>query len=102
MSGFRLSRSAEVDLRIIFLQGLDMFGRRQALGYAEELKKRFSLLADYPTLGRDIGHVAPTLRTYPYEAHVIVYRPDPDDGIRVLRIRHARENWMADPLGDQP
>lgn len=101
MKGFRLSRIAEVDLHVIFLQGLDLFGRRQAAIYAEELETRFNLLTEYPMLGRDISHIAPGLRSYPYEAHIIVYRSDPDDSIRILRIRHARENWMADPLGDR-
>jgi len=102
MKGFRLSRAAEVDLRMVFLQGLDLFGYRQALIYAEELDRRFALLADYPMIGRDIGYVTPNLRAYPYEAHVIIYRPDPDDGVRILRVRHGRENWLADPLGDRP
>lgn len=95
-----LSVSAELDLLEIFRQGLDLFGRVQALSYAEGLEANFALLAQNPRVGRDRDDIAPGLRTYPNEAHVIVYRADPQGGVRILRVRHARENWMDDPLGD--
>jgi plasmid stabilization system protein ParE len=43
----------------------------------------------------------PPVRAYPQVSHVIVYEIE-DESLIVLRIRSARENWAADPLGNDP
>jgi toxin ParE1/3/4 len=94
-----LSASADRDLLDIFLQGIDLFGTGQAAEYAKRLQSSFEMLAEHPDSGREREDVAPGVRTWPMEAHVIVYRRDPDGGVRILRVRHGRENWIRNPLG---
>ncbi|QIF82731.1 type II toxin-antitoxin system RelE/ParE family toxin [Brevundimonas sp. 'scallop'] len=47
----RLSRAARADLQQVYLQGLELFGGRQADDYIEGLFAKLDLLADFPRLG---------------------------------------------------
>ena len=51
-------------------------------------------LADYPQAGEE---VAPDHRRWrvPRTRYILIYRLVPD-GVEVLRVRHERENWLAD------
>jgi toxin ParE1/3/4 len=100
VSRYRLSRPAADDIVRLYLEGLDMFGPHQAQSYHDQLERAFDLIARYPEAGRLRETVAATVRIMPFQAHIIVYRPDPIDHVRILRIRHAAENWIDDPLGD--
>lgn len=99
MTRISISTSAERDLLNIFLQGIDLFGPGQAAEYAKGLQSGFEILAAHPDAGRERDDVAPGVRIWPMDAHVIVYRRDPDGGVRILRVRHGRENWIRNPLG---
>lgn len=100
MNRYRLSRAANDDLFDVFVQGLDQFGPRQAERYRDAIRRTFDRLADFPEMGRARPDVGPTVRTLPFKAHVVVYRRDGDDGVLILRVRHAREDWLDDPMGE--
>ena len=98
MTGYRLSPQAADDVLGIYLQGFDLFGLRQADAYQEELDRAFQRLADFPQLGRPREDLNPAIRTLPTGSHVIIYEIQPPD-VMILRVRHGREDWIADPLG---
>jgi len=81
------------------VQGLEEFGHRQAESYRDGIKQTFTKLAEFPGMGRSRPDVGPTARTWPFKAHVILYREDEEGGVLILRIRSAREDWLNDPLG---
>jgi len=75
-----------------------MFGLTQADAYAASLRQAFELIATYPRSARKREEIEPIVRTSPHKAHIILYVAD-EQGVLVLRIRHAREDWLSDPLG---
>lgn len=78
-----------------------MFGLVQADAYATGLTKALRLIADYPRAGRLRTDTKIPVRTQPYKSHVIVYGSG-DDEVVILRVRHAREDWISDPEGQAP
>lgn len=64
------------------------------------MERTFEMISAYPLAGRQQDIVAETVRILPFRSHIIVYRPDVEDQVRILRVRHAAENWIDDPLGD--
>lgn len=95
---YRISRPASRDIRRIFAFSLERFGRPQAERYASEMKQTFELLATRPMIGRDRSDIRPSVRTFPCVSHVVVYQVL-DDGVRILRVRHAGEDWHGSPIG---
>lgn len=95
---FRLSAQAEADLIGIYVEGLRAFGMAQAERYQDRLEQALSLIGETPELARLRPEITPPVRIHPVEAHLIVYLTD-DKGVRILRIRHHRENWADDPVG---
>ena len=100
MSAYRLSGAAERDLMAIFTTGLDQFGLRQAEDYRTELKRQFTLIADFPKLARLRTEYQPPVRVMSFKAHVVVYE-ERDDGVFIVRVRHGREDWRSDPRGSE-
>lgn len=91
----RLTVEAEFDLADIFEAGEAAFGRRQAEMYLSSLQRTFNRIGTQPRMaaGRTIGNGM--TRVHPHAAHVILYDVD-DIGVLILRIRHAREDWLND------
>ena len=52
-------------------------------------------LLDWPHAGREVGAGGWRKWKPRRTAHVLIYRPV-TDGIEVSRVRHERENWLAD------
>ncbi|MFC3580435.1 type II toxin-antitoxin system RelE/ParE family toxin [Sphingomonas hylomeconis] len=100
MAGYRLSTAAADDLVAIFLEGVSEFGLAQADRYHAGLEKVFAFLGEYPRAARLRLEIRPPVRAYPHKAHLIVYELDADDGVLILRVRHAREDWQH--LADEP
>lgn len=99
MNRYRLSGAAEFDLEMIFWHGLEHFGPARTERYLTDLERTFEYIGRYPEATRLRPEMTPPVRAYSKDAHVIVYEIE-DDGIVILRIRSARENWTLDPLGD--
>ena len=95
-AAYRLTRAAADDMVMIYLAGVDMFGPAQAESYSDGLEAAFSCLADYPRAARLRTEMVRPVRAYPYKSHLIIYRAD-HDGVLIIRIRHAREDWVAEP-----
>ena len=98
MTRYRLTGAADEDMVLVFIQGCDLFGRRQADRYFDGLHDCFQRLALNPGTARLRTEFNPPLRVAAYKAHVVIYEVD-DDGVTILRVRHGREDWPADPLG---
>jgi len=94
---YRLSQAAGSDLAAIFWQGLEYFGPVQTERYLGELEDVFNLLCRFPDIGRRRDELADVIRMYPPGAHVILYEIN-DEGVLIIRVRAARENWTADVM----
>ena len=92
--GYSLTLQAEVDFDHIYDTGLRQFGSTQGDAYAAGLKRIFEFLAAFPHAARERLEVSPPVRAFSYKAHVVVYDIVEGD-IVVLRLRHSREDWLA-------
>lgn len=81
------------------IYGIATFGLKVSDAYVMKLNSLLASLADFPSMAPEIPGLDRPVRILPYRVHVVVYRVE-DDTVRILRIRHARENWTAGPLGD--
>jgi toxin ParE1/3/4 len=95
--GYRLTDEADEDMVDIFTEGEAMFGTRQAEKYYFELHTKFRILAANPMMARERLEITPEVRAHPHKAHMIIYQIE-DDGIVILGVRHAHEDWMNDPV----
>lgn len=95
---YRLSRKAEEDVIQLYVSGAQDFGAELAESYFAGLEQSFAFLAAYPRAGRERAELAPPVRTHAYRSHVIVYVAEGDD-VLILRVRHAREDWLRAPTG---
>lgn len=95
MAGYSLSKAAEIDIASIAEYTFDMFGIEQALAYRDGLIRAFEFLAEFPRAARERTELAHSARVYPYQSHLIVYRIA-GNGIFIQRVRHSREDWVAD------
>jgi toxin ParE1/3/4 len=93
---YRLSSRAKDDLIDIYVEGVRSFGRQQAERYHLALEEAFDFLAAFPRAAPERSEIRSGVRVHPYRAHVIIYVVDGSE-VRVLRIRHAQEDWGADP-----
>lgn len=93
----RFSKAARQDLKAIYLQSEEMFGRKQADAYAAGLSAAIRLIADFPLSARLRQELKWPVRARPYQSHVILYTVD-EAGVLVLRVRHAHEDWATSPL----
>ena len=92
----RLSPEATDDLRRLYLDGLDRFGRGQADAYLSDIYDVLDLLGRYPQMGVERVGIDPPVRTHPHGHHVFVYRLLDDGTAECLRVRHEREDWVGD------
>ena len=95
---YQLTDRAEADLLAILEQGLDLFGRGQALKYREGIERAFELLEQRPRIGRLLTGLTPPVRSWSYHSHMILYDVVAKDEVIILRIRHGREDWQSDPV----
>ncbi len=89
-----LSRAAESDIIGIYVWTAQEFGMAQADAYHEGLESAFGFIAEFPRAARERSEIDPPVRVHAYKSHIIVYVLDGDD-VRVLRVRHGREDWES-------
>ncbi|GLU29740.1 type II toxin-antitoxin system RelE/ParE family toxin [Brucella sp. NBRC 12950] len=94
----KLSVLAEDDIISIAEQGIAMFGPVQAKRYHEEIFNTLDLIARNPKMARAREEISPPVRVHPFQAHIIIYQIEEDGTVFVIRIRHAFEDWVSDPL----
>ena len=92
--GWRLAPKAEADLEDIYAFGAERWSEDQAGTYARDLARLFALLAAHPRMARRRSALPEGTRVHPYRAHLVFHRED-GDGIEVLRIAHARSDWLS-------
>ena len=87
----RLILAPEVrqDLGDILLASDRQWGKRQRDAYQAALRRGFEVVRDYPYRGVARDDVAPGLRSFPVEHHVIYHRLT-DHVIEIARILHER------------
>ena len=98
MRRFRTTEQADEDLITVYTQGIERFGKRQADIYFDRLYSTFQRLAEHPALTRLRTEFDPPARAFPFGSHVVLYDEE-QDGIVIIRVRHAYENWYDDPRG---
>jgi toxin ParE1/3/4 len=91
MAEFKLTLRARRDLEGIAIYTAHNFGEAQSFRYRDELLSAFNLLAEFPFLGRDFGHVKRGLRRHEHASHTIFYRPT-KDGVLIQRILGANQD----------
>ena len=82
---------ARADIRSIITYTIDHWGARQARGYVAGLRKFCAELAVMPAVGTDASWLAPGMRRFPFESHVIYYREIPD-GIVIVAVIHKNQD----------
>ena len=89
MSNYRLSRRAATDLEEIADYTIKRFGIKQARVYRDSLKSCFRHLANNPDMGRKAEQLAPGLRRFEHQAHIVFYKVDGGE-LYVVRVLHSR------------
>jgi toxin ParE1/3/4 len=92
---YRLTRAAAEDIRHVYREGKRLFGVRQADLYHLFLESIFEMLAQNPEAAGERTEISPPVRIHPSGAHLVVYLKTEDGNVLVLRVRHARENWIS-------
>ena len=82
---YRLSKAAEEDLIDIALFGDERFGKAQSNRYRDQLKQRFSTLAEQPLLYPAVNHIREGYRRSVCGVHSIFYRID-GKAVEIIRI----------------
>jgi len=91
---YHLSGAADDDLAEIYADGLVEYGEQAAWAYVQGLFGTFELLARFPNMAHERTELMPPMRVHMYGAHGVIYRVDADGSILIVRVRHAREDWL--------
>ena len=91
--GWRLAPEAQQDLSDIYDFGAERWSDDQAAAYARDLARLFAILAAHPQMARERVGLPDGTRIHPFRSHMIFFRID-GGGIEVLRIAHARSDWL--------
>jgi toxin ParE1/3/4 len=86
----RLSAKARLDLRQIYFDGAERFGRIHARRYLQEIYAPIARLSDFPSLGHSINSADPSKRQLSHPPYLVVYEPR-DRELVILRVLHARQ-----------
>lgn len=95
----RLRPSALDDLEAIWLYTAAQWSVGRADEYIRQVSAGLDLLTERPEIGRERRELNPPVRIYPVASHLVVYRIE-SDHLDIIRIRHVREDWENDPLGE--
>lgn len=85
MPSYRLAKSAEEDLTAIAHYGDEYFGIAQSDYYRDQLRQRFSLLAERPFLYPAVDHIQEGYRRSVCGVNVIYYRIE-GDTVEIIRV----------------
>jgi len=94
MGEYRLSRRAQDDLIAIAEYGDENFGVAQSDRYRDQLKQRFSVLAEQPQLYPAVDHIRPGYRRSVCGSHSIYYRID-GQGVEIVRVLKHQDSSKA-------
>ncbi len=95
---YQLTNEAAQDLEAILLDGMGRFGVSVAIDYHQKLFQVFSLLAQFPEMSRERVELLPPVRVHPVGSHIIIYQLQANQDILIVRVRHAHEDWLSNPI----
>jgi toxin ParE1/3/4 len=88
------TKLAEPDLdEIWFTIAIDNVDAADA--WIDELESKTNMLAANPKLGRLRPELMAEMRSFPVGHYIVLYRPDPEEGIEVVRILHGMRDIEA-------
>lgn len=98
---FNLTAAAKGDLIHTYIEGVRLFGIAQAEKYQDKLEERFGLLSANPRMARERPELTPPVRINSCGSHIIIYVIDDHGDVLIVRVRHGREDWINDPIGEK-
>ena len=87
MAVYKLSGKASADIDDIYEYTIVNFGIEQARTYLHGLGDCFKTLAENPLRGRAADELAPELRRYEYQSHVVFFR-EVEQYTLIVRVLH--------------
>ena len=96
---YKLRPAARHDLEAIWDYGVTQWSMGRVEAYMDQLFQAFDLLTTHPEITRERQELPQPVRIYRCISHVILYRIA-DDYIDIIRIRHGRENWYQELMGE--
>lgn len=87
MSQLRLTSKARADLDAIWDYTVKHWGVEQAEAYLLSLGETMKLLANQPSLGRNIDSIREGYLKFPAASHIFIFRLKPDI-VEIVRILH--------------
>lgn len=88
MKPFTLTLAAKTDLKDIALFTQKRWGITQRNIYLKQFDAAFWLLANNPEIGKACDEIRQHYRKFPQGSHVIFYRQNGSQSIRIIRILH--------------
>lgn len=88
-----ITNRAECDIGLMFVDGCEKFGRTSADKYLRQLTRALDRLVMFPFANPVLSEFDGSVCVHKFRAHIILYRID-GDIIRVVRVRHGREDWQ--------
>ena len=99
LKDYRLTPAARADLEAIWRYTAERWSVAQAEAYLTGLKAMLDGLIVNPRIARERTELTPPVRIHPYGSHIIIYTIATDH-LAVIRVRHAREDWLGNPIGE--
>lgn len=91
MASYRLTKTADNKIAVIYEYSLQHFGEAQADAYFLAMHGAFNLLAEQPDLGRPSAELGDGVRRFLYRSHILFYRSI-SYGILMLDIFGVRQD----------
>lgn len=90
MGKYSLAAGARINVSRITQYTEAIWGKEQALRYMSGMRARFQQIADNPEIGVSRPEFGKTMRSFPYESHIIYYRRT-DSGVLIFRVLHQHQ-----------
>ncbi len=91
VANYQLTKKAKQDLSSIARYTIKSFGIQQSRHYRNSIERCFEALRRNPDMGRSSEELAPGLRCFEHQSHVIYYMPR-ESGPLIARILHRSMN----------
>lgn len=95
MVSYRLTKSAESDLRSVTRYTKNKWGKAQAVRYTNQLLRGMDKITSGGEQFKDLSEVSPGLRTTRCEHHYLAYIVRPDHEPVVIAVLHERMDLIA-------
>lgn len=99
VTSYKLRPAAQQDLENIWLDTARRWSVEQAERYIRQMSADLAALVEFPEMERERTELTPPVRIKHSGSHIILYQIA-DEYIDIIRIRHGREDWMSNPIGE--